>query len=81
MLIFTRRPDGLCRVDAAQHLGQTAPAGHPREFRLVERVERDVDPAHPGRVEVAREALELRAVGGDGQFVEIARVKDDGSSD
>jgi hypothetical protein len=57
-LILTRRPAGLRRVDAGQHLRQAAPAGDLGELRLVERVERDIDPAHP-RGQIGREAFEL----------------------
>jgi hypothetical protein len=66
---------GLRRVDALEHLRQAAPAGDLGEFRLVERVERDVHAAHARGVEVGREAVELGAVRGEGEFLERPRLE------
>ena len=60
-------------VDAVHHLGEPAPAGDPPELRLVEGVERDVDALHAAVGELAGEAAELAAVGGQRQLVEGAR--------
>ena len=75
VLILTRRPGLLRGVDPADHLRQAAPAGDVGEFRLVERVERDVHAPHACRKEVAREAFELRAVRGQRQFLERAALE------
>jgi hypothetical protein len=67
---------GLLRgVDALDHLRQAAPAGDVGKFLLVERVERDVHPAHACGVEIVCETLKLAAIGGECEFLEIARIE------
>ena len=64
---------GLDRgVDAVHHLGEAAPAGDLRELRGVEGVERDVDAPDPAVGELACEAAELAAVGGEREFAQRA---------
>ena len=45
---------GKRRVDAGQHLVQRAPARDGAEFLGVERIERDIDAPHAGRLDLAR---------------------------
>jgi len=49
-----------------------AAAGDRREFRRVERVDRDIDPAHAAIIELTGIAGELAAVGRQGQLGEGA---------
>ena len=76
VLILTFSPAGLRRVDAGEHLAQLAPAGDRVEFVRVERVERDVDALDPAAGKLGGKARQLRAVGGQGQLVERARLPD-----
>ena len=64
------QPGVLCRLDAFQHLLQTAPPGQRLELGRVQRVERNVDAAHTGIVELSGETGELAAVRGQGQLVQ-----------
>jgi hypothetical protein len=62
-------------LDPGHHLLVAAPAGDSPEALRVERVERDVHPAHAGRGQRLGVALELAAVGGHRQLVEGARAQ------
>ena len=75
MLILTWRPAAFRRRDAGHHLVVLAPAGDRLEARGIQGVERDVDAPHAVLVQLGGEALELAAVGGDGQLVERARAQ------
>ena len=75
VLILTLKPGLLRRVEPLQHLGEIAPAGDAAELVRVEGIEGDVDPPHAAGGEVPRVAGELRAVGGDGELVEGARIE------
>ena len=62
-------------VDAAQYLVEIAPAGDGAEFFRVERVERYIDALDAMSRQFARVFFELRAVGGERQFVERAGLQ------
>ncbi len=64
----------LRRVDPLHHLREIAPAGQSPEAVGVQRVERDVDALDPAIAKLRRIAGKLRAIGGDGQFVEASRA-------
>ena len=67
-----REPGSLrCREPFENHI-EPAAAGDLGEFRRVERVDRDVDPAHAAIAQFAGIAGELAAVGRQGQLVERA---------
>ena len=59
-------------AESVEHLRQPAPAGDAGELRRVERVERDVDPAHAAGDELGGVAAELAAVGGERELLERA---------
>ena len=70
-----RKTGGLCRLDPGEHFVEGAPAGDGTKFFGVQRVERNVDTADAGSAQLARVFFQLRAVGGERQFVEIARAQ------
>ena len=59
---------GLGGPDAAQHPIQLAGPGDAAETLRLQAVQADVEPRHAGRLEVRRQSLQLRAVGGQHQF-------------
>ncbi len=61
-------------LDPRHHLVESAPPGDGCEALTVQRVQRDVDPAHAGTRKFAREPRELAAVGGERELVERARA-------
>ena len=67
-------PRRLGGLDPGHHLVELAPAGDRGEAVAVQRVQRDVDPPHAGAREVAREPLELAAVGGERELVQRTRA-------
>ena len=62
-------------IDAFENLWQPSPACHAGEFVLIQRVERDVDPAHTGCVEVISKPSELAAIGCHRQFFQGAAIE------
>ncbi len=75
MLILIASPARWAALMPGEHLVEPAPARDLREFRRIERVERDVDPPHPRRPQILGIAGELAAVGGERQLVERARLQ------
>lgn len=63
---------GLRSPDARQHLGHIAASRQAAEQVRLEGVERDVHPPHAGGRELGRKFRQPRAVGGKGQFVQVA---------
>ena len=69
------QPGRLGGGDAVQHLLEIAPAGDGGEFRRVQRVQRDVQPAHAGVIQLGCVFAELGAVGGQRQLVQPAALQ------
>ena len=62
-------------LDPLHHLREFAPAGDVLKLLRIERVERDVDPPDTAIRQFLREPLELRAIGGQRQFLQRAAVQ------
>ncbi|EKD60276.1 MAG: hypothetical protein ACD_54C00842G0001, partial [uncultured bacterium] len=63
------------RSNAIEHLRKPPPAGDFGKFRIVQRVNRDVDPLDANRRQIAGVFAQLRAVGGQRQFLQRARLQ------
>jgi hypothetical protein len=64
------QPRFLCCSNPVQHLRQTTPSGDVCELRIVQRIQRHVDPLHPTRRQISRIFAQLRAVGGNRQLLQ-----------
>src|SRR6185437_11544450 len=64
------KPDLDRRIDAIQHVGESAAASDRGEAVGAEGVERDIDATHAGDGEALCIAAELAAIGGEGEFIE-----------
>src|SRR5690606_24331931 len=64
----TRLPRHL---DAGEHLIELITPGQLSETLAPQRVETDVEALHPGSMQRRRQTVELRAVGGDGQILQL----------
>ena len=56
------QPRLLRRIYATQHLWQTPPTRDTGKFFVVQRIERNIDPAHTSSGQVAGKPLELAAI-------------------
>jgi hypothetical protein len=74
-LILIWRPAALRGADALLHLGELAPAGDLAELRVIQRIDRDIDALHAMGGEFRGIFGELRAVGGEGEFLECPRLQ------
>ena len=72
---FHLQPGGRGSRDAIKHLGQAAPAGDAGEFFSVQRVDADVDAAHPSGKQRLGMARHLAAIAGEREFFECARLQ------
>ena len=75
VLILTASPARFGGGEAVEHLVEPAAPGDLGEFRGVERVDRDIDPAHAAFAQLVGVARELAAVGRQGQLVERAGLE------
>jgi hypothetical protein len=71
-LIFTARPAFLRGVDASENATKIASTSDRLELRGIERIDGNVDALDAALSQFCRELRELRAVGGEREFVKTA---------
>ena len=69
------QPGGLRSIDAGQHLVEIAPARDGAELVGIQRIERNIDALDAVRLELGGVFFQLRAVGGEREFLERAACK------
>ena len=66
------QPGRLGGFQPVKHLAEVTPAGNLTEFVGIEGINGNVDPPHPGAIEIIGHLGQLAAIGGDGDFLKVA---------